>query len=86
MDVRMYDDDYVRLTALRRDAMPFSPTLRIGLNYYALSGLFQQSAEQTNQQFKNSPPLRGLRGLKARIISAPSRKGGVSMSAPYLEG
>ncbi|WP_221620734.1 hypothetical protein, partial [Tannerella forsythia] len=47
MDVRIYDNDYVRLTALRRDAMPFSPTLRIGLNYYALSGLFQQSAEQT---------------------------------------
>ncbi len=41
----MYDNDYVRLTALRRDAMLFSPTLRIG--------------------------------LKARIISAPSRKGGV---------
>ncbi|SCQ17948.1 hypothetical protein TFUB4_00228 [Tannerella forsythia] len=28
----MYDKGHVRLTALRRDAMPFSPTLRIGLN------------------------------------------------------
>jgi len=28
----MYDKSHVRLTALRRDAMPFSPTLRIGLN------------------------------------------------------
>ena len=28
----MYDKGYVRLTALRRDAMPFFPTLRIGLN------------------------------------------------------
>ena len=36
----MYDNDYVRLTALRRDAMLFSPTLRIGLNYLTLSGLF----------------------------------------------
>ena len=40
MDVRMYDNGYVRLSALRRDAMPFSPTLRIGLNDLALSGLF----------------------------------------------
>ena len=32
MDVRIYDKGYVRLTALRRDAMSFSPTLRIGLN------------------------------------------------------
>ena len=32
MDVQMYDNGYVRLTALRRDAMSFSPTLRIGLN------------------------------------------------------
>ncbi|KKY60690.1 hypothetical protein Tanf_10680 [Tannerella forsythia] len=40
----MHDNGYVRLTALRRDAMPFSPTLRIGLNYLALSGLFLQSA------------------------------------------
>ena len=32
MDVRMYYNGYVRLTALRRDAMPFFPTLRIGLN------------------------------------------------------
>ena len=31
MDVRMYDNGYVRLTALRRDAMPFSPTLRFAL-------------------------------------------------------
>ena len=55
------DNGYVRLTALRRDAMPFSPTLRIGLNYLALSGLFlqsavsiQQSAEPTNQHLNNS--------------------------------
>ena len=61
MDVQMYDNGYVRLTALRRDAMPFSPTLRIGLNYLALSGLFlqsavsiQQSAEPTNQHLNNS--------------------------------
>ena len=27
----MYDNGYVRLTALRRDAMPFSPTLRFAL-------------------------------------------------------
>ncbi|SCQ21961.1 hypothetical protein TFUB4_01864 [Tannerella forsythia] len=40
----MYDNGYVKLTALRRDAMLFFPTLRIGLNYYALSGLLQQSA------------------------------------------
>ena len=32
MDVRMYDKGYVRLTALRRNVKPFSPTLRIGLN------------------------------------------------------
>ncbi|SCQ23163.1 hypothetical protein TFUB4_02364 [Tannerella forsythia] len=28
----MYDKGYVRLTALRRNVKPFSPTLRIGLN------------------------------------------------------
>ncbi|WP_278477553.1 hypothetical protein [Tannerella forsythia] len=61
MDVRMHDNGYVRLTALRRDAMPFSPTLRIGLNYLALSGLFlqsavsiQQSAEPTTKQINIS--------------------------------
>ena len=27
-----------------------------------------------------------VQGLKARYISAPSRKGGVSMPAPFLEG
>ena len=61
MDVRMHDNGYVRLTALRRNAMPFPPTLRIGLNYLALSGLFlqsavsiQQSAEPTNQHLNNS--------------------------------
>jgi len=32
----MYDNGYVRLTALRRDTIPFSPMLRIGLNYLAL--------------------------------------------------
>ena len=55
MDVRMYDNGYVKLTALRRDAMPFSPTLRIGLNYLALSGLLQRSAVSP----ANSPPLKG---------------------------
>ena len=35
IDVRIYDKGYVRLTTLRRDAMPFSPTLRIGLNNLA---------------------------------------------------
>ena len=52
----MHDNGYVRLTALRRDAMPFSPTLRIGLNYLALSGLFLQSAfsNQQSQQINIS--------------------------------
>ncbi|WP_221620567.1 hypothetical protein, partial [Tannerella forsythia] len=84
-----------RLTALRRNTMPFSPTLRIGLNYLALSGLLQQSAfsvqpanNSTNKHFNNSTTQhpKSIEGLKARIISAPSRKGGVSMSALYSEG
>ena len=52
----MHDNGYVRLTALRRDAMPFSPTLRIGLNYLALSGLFLQAAfsNQQSQQINIS--------------------------------
>ncbi|SCQ19906.1 hypothetical protein TFUB4_01007 [Tannerella forsythia] len=36
----MYDNGYVRLTALPTGILLFSPTLRIGLNYLALSGLF----------------------------------------------
>ena len=40
MDVQMYDNGYVRLTALPTGILLFSPTLRIGLNYLALSGLF----------------------------------------------
>ena len=44
MDVRMYDNGCVRLTALHRSGYCFFPNaslpLRIGLNYLALSGLF----------------------------------------------
>ena len=36
MYVRMYDKGYVRLTALRRDAMPFFPTLRFATHWAEL--------------------------------------------------
>ena len=55
MDVRMHDNGYVRLTALPTGILLFSPTLRIGLNYLALSGLLQRSAVSP----ANSPPLKG---------------------------
>ena len=37
----MYDNGYVRLTALRRDAMPFSPTLRSAPHWAELSRPFR---------------------------------------------
>ena len=36
----MYDNGYVRLTALRRDAMPFSPTLRFRSSPFEGGGMF----------------------------------------------
>ena len=61
---------------------PFRALSAISSQHSAIS----RANKSTSQQFNNSPPLRGLRGLKARIISAPSRKGGVSMLIPWLEG
>ena len=52
---------------------PFRALSAISSQHSAIS----RANKSTSQQFNNSPPLRGLRGLKARIISAPSRKGGV---------
>ncbi|WP_221620750.1 hypothetical protein, partial [Tannerella forsythia] len=72
------------------NTMPFSPTLRIGLNDLALSGLLQQSAfsRPTTQQINISTTQhpKSIQGLKARIISAPSRKGRVSTSGPCSQG
>ncbi len=48
----------------------------------------QPANNSTNKHFNNSTTQhpKSIEGLKARIISAPSRKGGVSMSALYSEG
>jgi len=50
----MYDNGYIRLSALRRDAMHFSPTLRIGLNDLALSGLLQRSVNNSTTKHLNN--------------------------------
>ncbi len=56
----MYDNGYVRLTALRRDAMPFSPTLRSAL----------PPSEGITSPFASLfPPLKGGRGMFLRVRS-----------------
>ena len=61
---------YVRLTALRRDTMPFSPTLRIGLNDLALSGFFQRSANNSAwQRINNSTPEEHTRAESPNYFS-----------------
>ena len=58
------------------------PSLRSSLLWRGAGGMF------TGQQLNNSTthPPKGIQGLKARIISAPSRKGRVSTSGPCSQG
>ena len=86
----MYDGDYVRLTALRRDAMPFFPNashwaeLRRPFRAFTAISLQPSAGQQLNISTTQRP--QGIQGLKARIISAPSRKGGGLTSGPCSEG
>ena len=100
----MYDNGYVKLTALRRDAMlffpnashwaellcPFRAFTAVSYQYSAcvirncLLAVSNQDSQQINESTTQRP--QGIQGLEARIISAPSRKGGGSMPIPWLEG
>jgi len=55
MDVWMYDKGHVRLTALRRDAMPFFPTLRCAPHWAELMRPFR-AVTTVSKHLNNSTP------------------------------
>ena len=68
MQIFLTTYNYARLTALSR-SIAFSPTLRIGLNYFALSGLFQRSALR-NQRSANRSACQRINNSTIQHLTA----------------